>query len=110
MARRFEQELINQIVETNFEKARPEYELYNFISVKRLRSCSATVYETENFYWLKSYGTIVAMIDKTTDTLYDFLRLVYGYTSTIAQHISKFYHDYGQDKFGTHDRYTWKEV
>lgn len=110
MARRFEQELINQIVETNIEKAEAECVMHGFISLNRVISCSAKVYETENYYFLKSYNTFVAMIDKTTDTLYDFLRMVHGNTSTSAQHISKFYHDYGQDKFGTHDRYTWKKV
>ena len=44
---------------------------------------------------LTSYNTVVAIIDYETNTLYDFLRYVYGYTSTSAQHISKFAHDYG---------------
>lgn len=65
---------------------------------ERLRHCTAWVYENNDFYFLKSYGTIVAFIDKSTDTLYDVLRYVYGYTSTSAQHISKFDHDYGARK------------
>lgn len=66
---------------------------------KRLRYCQAYVYETPSFYVLRSYNTVVAIIDKSTDTCYDFLRLVYGYTSTSAQHISKFEKDYGRSKW-----------
>lgn len=62
--------------------------------VRRLRTCSAHVYETEHFYLLCSYNTIICAIDKATNTAYDFLRYVYGFTSTSAQHISKFIHDY----------------
>lgn len=56
---------------------------YCSISVgKRLRSCQAYVYETPSFYVLRSYNTVVAIIEKKTDTCYDFLRDVYGYTIT----------------------------
>lgn len=67
---------------------------------KRLRSCTAEVAETENYYILRSYYTLVACIEKATDTLADVLRVVYGYTSTSAQHIAKFRHDYGAGKWG----------
>lgn len=78
------------------------YEIYSLkAKPTQLRRCSADVYETDNLYVLRSYSTIVAVIDKTTDTLYDFLRYVYGYTATSAQHIAKFKHDYGASKFGT---------
>ena len=60
--------------------------------VKRLLSCTATVYNTDHFYILKSYDTFIACIEKRTDTLYDALRVVYGYTATSAKHISKFNH------------------
>lgn len=103
-----EQKIVNDIV-TN-EKARAELELVNFCNVTRLRTCQAYVYETTNYYWLKSYGTFVAFIDKTTDTCYDILRMVYGYTATSSQHIAKFRHDYGQEKFGCHQFYMYKEV
>lgn len=63
--------------------------------VERLRSCSADVYETNDYYVLRSYQTIIAIIDKETEMCYDFLRYVYGYTSTSAQHIAKFMSDYG---------------
>ena len=84
---------------------------------KRLRSCSAEVApimdaETGEllYYVLRSYRTIVAAIDVRTDTLYDFLRYVYGYTSTSAQHIAKFDHDYGNGKWGFTNRLTYREV
>lgn len=84
---------------------------------KRLRSCSAEVApvidaETGEllYYVLRSYRTIVAAIDVRTDTLYDFLRYVYGYTSTSAQHISKFNQDYGMGKWGCTNRLTYRDI
>ena len=84
---------------------------------KRLRSCSAEVapvVDTETgvlmYYVLRSYNTIVAAIDVSNDTLYDFLRYVYGYTSTSAQHIAKFDKDYGMSKWGCTNRLTYREV
>ena len=66
--------------------------------VKRLRSCSACVHtcmltETgEVVHVLQSYNTLIAII--SGNTLYDFLRYVYGYTATSAQHVAKFRSDY----------------
>ena len=80
------------ILELNSMKGRAEW--------KRLRTCTAEVAETENYYILRSYNTLVACIEKSTDTLADVLRVVYGYTSTSAQHIAKFRHDYGAGKWG----------
>ena len=84
---------------------------------RKLRSCSAEVApiidaETGEliYYVLRSYRTVVAAIDVRTDTLYDFLRYVYGYTSTSAQHIAKFDHDYGRGKWGCANRLTYREV
>lgn len=76
----------------------------------RLRTCQAYVYETHSFYVLQSYKTVVAIIDKTTDTCYDFLRGVYRYTNTSAQHISKFDKDYGRGTYGCKERVTYREV
>lgn len=73
---------------------------------KRLRSCSAKVFTTNNYYILQSYQTIIAVIDRNTDTLYDFLRIAYGYTNTSAQHIAKFNHDYCRGSWGCRERYT----
>ena len=77
---------------------------------KRLRTCNAYVYETPSFYVLRSYNTVVAIIEKSTDTCYDFLRGVYGYTHTSAQHISKFDKDYSRSKFGCDERVTYRDV
>lgn len=77
---------------------------------KRLRSCTAYVYESDKYYVLRSYNTTIAFIDKATDTLYDFLRLVYGYTSTSSQHISKFSKDYGCGKWGCTHTLTYRCV
>lgn len=84
-----EQAIINSVVMENMEKAIKEYEQINCKPV-RLRSCSAWVYETENYYLLKSYNTFIACMDKTSENVYDALRLVYGFTRTSVQHISKF--------------------
>ena len=83
------------------EKAEREYYFERDTKVYPLRTCTACVYDTPNYYVLKSYHTIIACINKNTNTLYDCLRVVYGYTATSAQHISKFWHDYGRP-----DRYT----
>lgn len=75
---------------------------------RRLRSCTAEVGETSQYYILRSYNTLVAFIDKTDDTLYDVLRFVYGYTATSAQHISKFEKDYCQGMWHCEHRYTMR--
>ena len=62
--------------------------------VNRLRYCKAWVVTYERYYVLTSYNTIVAFIDRVTGEAFDVLRYVYGYTTTSAQHISKFFHDY----------------
>ena len=72
---------------------------------KRLRSCTAEVLETPTFFILRSYNTVVAVIDKCTGNTWDVLRMVYGYTATSAQHIAKFSNDYGNGK-----RYTWRYI
>lgn len=60
---------------------------------KRLYSCKAFVCQSGNVYVLKSYSTPIAMLvigSQKNAVCYDFLRTVYGYTYTSAQHISKF--------------------
>ena len=98
--RKNEQIKINDVAMNMFEKAYNELPdiAHSYLSdagmrkagAKRLLSCSAWVWETENFYVLQSYYTFIACIEKSTDICYDVLRLVYGYTSTSSQHISKF--------------------
>ena len=77
--------------------------------IGKLRSCNATVYTYEmekgRVFILKSYNTIVAIIG-TTGRCYDFLRYVYGYTATSAQHISKFFHDYAPENA---ERLTYRD-
>ena len=97
-----EQKLINERCMIAYDNALEE----EIIGAKRLRTCSAIVYETENYYILRSYNTVIAVIDKALDTLYDCLRIVYGYTATSAQHISKFDHDYCAGPWGCADRLT----
>lgn len=55
----------------------------------KLYSCNAEIWECEGMLVLVSYGTPIAVY---TDewSLYDCLRVVYGYTATSSQHISKF--------------------
>lgn len=55
----------------------------------RLYSCNAEIWECTGILVLVSYGTPIAVY---TDewSLYDCLRVVYGYTATSSQHISKF--------------------
>lgn len=71
---------------------------------ERLRNCNAYVYTIGGYEFLRSYNTIVAMIDPS-GTLYDFLRYVYGYTATSAQQISKFADDYYHN-----ERLTYREI
>lgn len=88
--------------------AQDEFETGNYTYKGRLRSCKAKVYETDSFYILQSYKTnFVAIIDKKTNQCYDLLRYVYGYTRISARHISKFWHDYGDNRIY---RYTYREV
>lgn len=102
------QKEINRIVEEFIVRFNSEnHGVYD--SVKRLRSCNAKVYAYDEYYVLKSYDTIVAVIDRNTGIAYDFLRYVYGFTSTSAQHISKFFHDYTTDKWYPETVYTWRD-
>lgn len=59
--------------------------------VERLKTYQSWILHYGKYDILKSYETYVAIYDKETDTFYDVLRYVYGYTATSAQHITKFY-------------------
>lgn len=76
-------------------------------SYKRLRSCTAWVYENRDYIWLRSYNTIVAFYDKSNGSFYDVLRWAYCYTSTSAQHIAKFRNDYARNAI---NYYTYRAV
>ena len=80
----------------------------NEIGVTRLRYCSAVVLWTPRYFYLKSFNTIVACINRNTGVKIDMLRYVYGYTATSAQHISKFFNDYEISLSYPAKRYTYK--
>lgn len=56
----------------------------------KLYSCSAEIWECNGILALVSYGTPVALFTADDGSFCDCLRVVYGYTATSAQHISKF--------------------
>lgn len=92
--KQFNQKIDNITAMAIFNSACNELDAMHEYNYKRLRSCTAWVFETENFYVLKSYDTFIATIDKRSNVCVDVLRNVYGYTSTSAQHIVKFFSDY----------------
>lgn len=63
---------------------------YGTIKWHRLYHCSAYTCAVGDWIILRSYYTIVAAYNVETGEMFDFLRMVYGYTSTSAQHITKF--------------------
>lgn len=91
----YEQKQINTDVEETYNDLMHCIDYHGARKIGKLRTCQAEVYETYGYTYLKSYNTIVAAIGHGDNICYDFLRLVYGCTSTSAQHISKFMHDYG---------------
>lgn len=111
--KRKDQIIINETVSKKYDEAIVELRqsaTKKDPCIDRLRSCKAWVLETPNYYFLQSYNTVVAFIDKKDDVLYDVLRLVYGYTSTSSQHIAKFAHDYSRTYLNGTVKYTWREV
>lgn len=100
-----EQAAINQQVLAILDQFNASH--YYLTNNRRLRSCSASVADAIDcetgevlYSVLTSYNTVIAIIDHRTDTLVDFLRYVYGYTPTSAQHIAKFAKDYGNSMWG----------
>lgn len=99
-----EQIEINNKVVAIYDYHRGSDSFLNSVS-KRLRNCQAEVFTSNSGFWLKSYNTTIAYIPYNEGVCYDFLRYVYGYTATSAQHISKFAHDYGNGTI-----LSWKAV
>ena len=67
------------------------YEVFNNCErIRTLYYCNAEIWEYKGFLALVSYKTPIAVYAPDNATLYDCLRIVYGYTSTSAKHISKF--------------------
>lgn len=101
----------NAIVEQYIDEINAEISVHGLSYIARLRSCNAYVYKTPHFTVLRSYNTMVAAVYQATPTaapvFIDFLRCVYGFTSTSAQHIAKFRHDYcGSCGLS----YTWRAI
>lgn len=90
---------INEEVAETWQYMRHVWNNGKLVCMKRLRHCQAWVYtfEDENghaYHVLRSYGTMVAGVSPIGDK-YDWLRYVFCYTATSAQHIAKFFQDYG---------------
>lgn len=105
------QEEINRECFIAYEKFTNEYWKDEYpkarIFEKKFRNCTAKIGETNSFIYLRSYNTIVAMIEKNELIFYDVLRMVYGYTATSSQHISKFKHDYKELWI---ESYTYRDI
>lgn len=100
----------NEEIESEVNFFNEYFRSSSYGTAKRLRNCQATVYTSDRFYVLQSYNTIVAFIDRDTDTLYDVLRFVYGYTNTSAQHIRKFEKDYCGSIWRCINRMVWRPL
>ena len=88
---------INEDVKEAYNDLLACIDYHGFEKIGQLRNCNAEVFKTYGYTYLESYGTKVACIGDDDNICYDFLRLVYGYTATSAQHITKFMHDYLPD-------------
>ena len=71
---------VESILYYAFNNGKRRYKLY---------SCNAEIWECMGILALVSYGTPIAVYTRN-GSLYDCLRVVYGYTATSSQHISKF--------------------
>lgn len=90
----------NGVWEAFSKNAENKINVGDYSAKQRLRSCTAYKYYFKRegtpyeIVVLQSYSTVVAMayIDEEDKRIrvHDFLRIVYGYTSTSAQHIAKF--------------------
>ena len=79
----------NRVFYSNIESIL--YEVFNNCErIRTLYYCNAEIWEYKGFLALVSYKTPIAVYSPDNATLYDCLRIVYGYTATSAQHISKF--------------------
>ena len=108
--KKVEQLSINEQVLEVLYKTERDVKIATDIEWYRLRSCQAYVANIGDISVLKSYNTIVAVINHATNTLYDFLRYVHGYTSTSAQHIAKFNKYYSTGTWGCENRLVYREV
>ena len=89
--KQIEQEQINTSIKDLLNKYLPDY-VYaqDTVNTAKLFNCTAGIIYGDCGIWLRSYKTVIAFIPYDEKTCYDFLRYVYGYTATSAQHIRKF--------------------
>ena len=67
------------------------YSVFNNVKKScKLYSCNAEIWGYMGILALVSYGTPIAVFTLYDRSLYDCLRVVYGYTATSSQHICKF--------------------
>lgn len=79
----------NRVFYSNIESIL--YEVFNNCErIRTLHYCNAEIWEYKGFLALVSYRTPIAVYAPDNATLYDCLRIVFGYTATSSQHISKF--------------------
>lgn len=98
-----EQERINNYIMKSLDTfhAKGAQNHFNYDEI-RLHHCSAYVYETEDYYVLRSYSIIVAFIVKKNGDFINFFRYVCANDlkskeykgATTTQHIRKFCRDY----------------
>ena len=83
---------------------------YAPIKWQQLYRCSADTCVVGVWILLRSYSTIVAAYNVESGEMFDFLRLVYGYTATSAQHIAKFCKSCRGIKPGCYAMHRWYAV
>ena len=105
---------VNECVECFIENWNEVQQDFKLSEYKRLFTCSACYrkfvgFTNETVILLQSYNTVVAavVINGKEVRGYDFLRYVYGYTSTSAKHISKFFRLFSVPYT---NRFTWRYV
>ena len=106
------QKYINDCALREFNYAMRDFNSWHIepLSEHKLRSCQATVIITPRYFLLRSYNTIVAVINRNTGVKADVLRYVYGYTATSAQHIAKFFIDYDVSLSYPAKMYKYKSI
>lgn len=99
-----EQKIINDFCMEKWAEAY-EYIGKHDYHIKPFRKCSAELIVSDRYIFLRSYRTLISVYDVDRNCVFDCLRYMYGYTSTSAQHISKFYHDMKANEF-----YRWERI
>lgn len=105
MKRREIQVKINREVLSNWTQTKEVWDsIPNNVTVTRIGYCQCGYIVWGSYVFLVSYSTLVAYID-SDGVLVDILRLVYGYTPTLAKHIAKF-----RNMFHHYYEITYREV